>query len=52
MTVTTDAQGRATARFPRQGVYILETRYPAEAAPGATPAARTTSYSLSLEVTP
>ena len=52
MTITTDAQGRATARFPRQGVYILEARYPGDAAPGAAPAARTTSLSLSLEVTP
>ena len=52
MTVVTDAQGRATARFPRQGAYILEARYPAEPAPGAAPAPRTTALSLSLEVTP
>ena len=52
MTLTTDAQGRATARFPKPGLYILEARYPAAGAPDAAPAPRSTALSLSLEVTP
>ena len=52
MTVTTDAQGRATARFTQPGLYILEARWPGEPAPGAAPAARSTALSLALEVTP
>ncbi len=52
LVVDTDAQGRATARFPRQGVYILEALDGAPASPGAAPAPRTTALSVSLEVTP
>ena len=52
MTVTTDAQGRAVAKFPKPGVYVLEARYPAAGAPSAAPAPRSTVLSMSLEVTP
>lgn len=47
----TGADGKATIRFEKAGVYLLETRYPGRAAPGAAPAAKTWTYTLTFEVT-
>lgn len=49
--VTTGADGKATIKFEKSGVYLLETRYPGQTAPGAAPAAKSWSYTLTLEVT-
>ena len=48
---TTGADGKATIKFAKAGAYMLETRYPGQSAPGAAPAARSWTYTLSFEVT-
>lgn len=48
---TTAADGKATIKFEKPGVYMLETRYPGQAGPGQQPAARSWVYTLSFEVT-
>jgi len=51
LEATTAADGKATVKFEKPGVYVIETRYPGQAAPGATPATKTWIYTLSFEVT-
>lgn len=47
----TDAEGKVTLKFPKPGVYMINTRYPGQTAPGAAPAPRNWGYSLTVEVT-
>lgn len=48
---TTAADGKATVKFDKPGIYMLETRYPGATVPGAAPSPRVWIYSLSFEVT-
>jgi uncharacterized GH25 family protein len=50
-TIRTDAQGRATLRFDRPGVYLIMTRHRAPAPPGAETPIRSYTTSLTFEVT-
>jgi len=47
----TGADGKATIKFDKAGVYLLETRYPGRGAEGSVPAARSWTYTLTFEVT-
>jgi hypothetical protein len=49
--VKTGADGKATIKFDKPGVYLLNTRYPALPVPGAAPALKNWGYSLTFEVT-
>ncbi len=52
-TVTTDARGRATARFAHPGVYLLTTRWPQEPLDATgKPVPQAIQYGLSLQVAP
>lgn len=50
--VVTDAEGRATVRFDRPGVYLVMTRHRAPAPDGADTDIRSYTTSLTLEVLP